>query len=58
MTSRTAEQTALSLASGAGRIPENRGAGQSVTATDPSRLTPEELAQIRQRVRRGERITF
>ena len=55
---RTAEQTARALSSGGGRVRENRGGSQSVTRTDPGKLTSQELADIRDRVYRGEKIRF
>ena len=47
--------------SGAGlpvRIAENGGSSAAVTRSDPRALTPDELAEIRKRVRKGEKIRF
>ena len=43
-----------------GRVSENGGAGRAtaVSTVDPKRLTPDERAEIRRRVARGERIKF
>lgn len=56
---RAAEQLSRTVASGSRRIAEN-GGGQSssVTRTDPRALTSAELAEIRTRVQRGEKIRF
>ena len=55
---RAVTQTARSIASGARPVAENRGCGAAVTATDPRKLTGEELADIRRRVQNGEKIRF
>lgn len=52
-----AEQMARSIASG-GRVGENGGRSAAVSRSDPGGLTSEELSDIRQRVRKGEKIRF
>jgi hypothetical protein len=54
------ENVVSSIQTKGARIPEN-GTKQSpgiVRKTDPSKLTPSDLAEIRKRVARGEKITF
>ena len=56
---RAAEQCSRAVASGGRRVAENGGSGSSaVTRADPKALTPGELAEIRRRVQRGEKIRF
>ena len=56
---RAAEQCSRAIASGGRRVAENGGRGSSaVTRADPKALTPGELAEIRRRVQRGEKIRF
>ena len=55
---RSREQTARAVASGGHRVTENRGRSSSVSRSDPSTLTGEELADIRKRVFNGEKIRF
>lgn len=55
---RAGEQLSRTVASGGSRIAENGGGSSAVTRTDPRKLTPEELAEIRRRVQRGEKIRF
>lgn len=55
---RTRQQMAQSIASGGNRIAENGGQRRSVSRLDPSALTAQELADIRKRVREGEKIRF
>ena len=56
---RAAEQLSRSIASGGRRVAENGGHGSSaVTRTDPKSLNTAELAEIRKRVQRGEKIRF
>ena len=54
--SRTRKQVAGSVMSGMGRVAENGGRSIAVTGSDPSKLTSKELADIRRRVRDGEKI--
>ena len=56
--SRTRKQVAGSVMSGMGRVAENGGRSIAVTGSDPSKLTSKELADIRRRVRDGEKIRF
>lgn len=55
---RTRQQMAQSIASGGSRVAENGGRRPSVSRLDPSALTAQELADIRKRVREGEKIRF
>ena len=56
---RAAEQLSRSIASGGRRVAENGGRGSSaVTRTDPRALDSAQLAEIRKRVQRGEKIRF
>ena len=55
---RTRRQVAGSLASGMGRVPENRGRSIAVTSNDPRSLSSSDLADIRRRVLEGEKIRF
>ncbi len=56
---RSGEQMSRAVASGGRRIAENGGHGSSaVTRADPKALTSGELAEIRKRVQRGEKIRF
>ena len=55
---RAVTQTARSIASGARPVAENGGRSVAVTRSDPRKLTSEELADIRKRVRNGEKIRF
>ncbi len=55
---RAVTQTARSIASGGRSVRENGGRRVSVTRTDPRQLTGEELADIRKRVKNGEKIRF
>ena len=52
------EQASRAVASGGRRIAENGGSSAAVTRSDPRALTPDELAEIRKRVRKGEKIRF
>ena len=51
-------QTARAIASGGGRVAENRGGSRTVTRSDPKSLSSRELADIRRRVQDGEKIRF
>lgn len=51
-------QTARAIASGGGRVTENRGGSRTVTRSDPKSLSSRELADIRRRVQDGEKIRF
>lgn len=56
---RATERLSRSISSGGQRIAENSGHGSSaVTRVDPRGLNPQELAEIRKRVQRGEKIRF
>ncbi len=56
---RSGEQMSRAVASGGQRVAENGGHGSSaVTRADPKALTSGELAEIRKRVQRGEKIRF
>ena len=55
---RAAGQAARSIASGGGRVRENRGGSSCVSRPDPRRFSSEELADIRRRVQSGEKIRF
>ena len=55
---RTAAQVAEGIRSGALRPAENGGGAASDTRPDPGHLTAEQRKDIRQRVMRGERVTF
>ena len=56
---RAAEQCSRAIASGGRRVAENGGHGSSaVTRTDPKALDSAQLADIRRRVQRGEKIRF
>ncbi len=55
---RTRQQMAQSIASGGSRVAENGGRRPSISRLDPSALTAQELADIRKRVREGEKIRF
>ena len=55
---RTAAQIAEGVRSGALRPAENGGTAASDTRLDPGNLTADQRRDIRQRVMRGERITF
>ena len=56
---RATEQCSRAIASGGRRVAENGGRGSSaVTRADPSALNSAELAEIRKRVQRGEKIRF
>ena len=55
---RTAAQLAEGIRSGALRPAENGGGAASDTRLDPGNLSPQQRRDIRQRVMRGERITF
>ena len=55
---RAREQTARAVASGSRRVRENGGGAGSVSRSDPSTLTSQELADIRKRVFDGEKIRF
>ena len=51
-------QTARAIASGGGRVAENRGGSRTGTRSDPKSLSSRELADIRRRVQDGEKIRF
>ena len=56
---RAAEQCSRAIASGGRRVAENGGHSSSaVTRTDPKALDSAQLADIRRRVQRGEKIRF
>ena len=55
---RTAAQIAEGVRSGALRPAENGGGAASDTRLDPGNLSPQQRRDIRQRVMRGERVTF
>ena len=56
---RARQQMAQAIASGGSRVAENGGHGSSaVTRTDPKALDSAQLADIRRRVQRGEKIRF
>lgn len=55
---RSARQAAASVAAQARRVGENGRRSTAVTATDPRKLTAEELSDIRRRVLDGEKIRF
>ena len=56
---RAVEQCSRAIASGGRRVAENGGHGSSaVTRTDPKALDSAQLADIRRRVQRGEKIRF
>ena len=55
---RAREQMARSIASGGQRIREGGGKSSCVSRSDPSRLSASELADIRARVKNGEKIRF
>ncbi len=55
---RGCEQVSRAVASGGRRIAENGGGSAAVTRSDPGALTSQELAEIRKRVRQGEKIRF
>ena len=56
---RARQQMAHAIASGGSRVAENGGHGSSaVTRTDPKALDSAQLADIRRRVQRGEKIRF
>ena len=56
---RATEQCSRAIATGGRRVMENGGRGSSaVTRADPSALNSAELAEIRKRVQRGEKIRF
>ncbi len=55
---RAVTQTARSIASGARPAAENGGRSPSVSRTDPRQLTGADLADIRRRVKNGEKIRF
>ena len=52
------ERVTRSIASGGGRVEENGGRNGALLRGDPRSLTSRELAEIRSRVRRGEKIRF
>lgn len=52
------EQMARTIISGGQRVRENGGQRMSILHTDPKGLTSAELTNIRQRVQRGEKISF
>ena len=52
------EQVARAIASGGARVTENGGPGGAVLRGDPRSLTSRDLAEIRSRVRHGEKIRF
>ena len=56
---KTREKIALTMAGG-GRVPENGSLSHAaaVLRTDPGKLTPQELKDIRHRVQNGEKIRF
>ena len=54
----TAGRTARTVAAAARRVPENGRRSAATTRTDPKKLTGAELAEIRKRVRDGEKIRF
>lgn len=55
---RSREQMSRAMAGGARRVGENGGGSGAVTRADPRALTSAELAEIRARVQRGEKIRF
>ncbi len=55
---RAGEQMARSIASGGRHIGENGGRSVSISHSDPKSLNSRELADIRQRVMKGEKIRF
>lgn len=55
---RAREQTVRAVASGGRQVAENGGRSTSVSRSDPSTLTSQELAAIRKRVFDGEKIRF
>lgn len=55
---RAGQQLSRTVASGGRRVVENGGGNTAVTHTDPKALTAAELAEIRRRVQRGEKIRF
>ena len=55
---RSAEHAARHMASAARRVTENGRRSAAVTAVDPRQLSAAELADIRRRVRDGEKIRF
>lgn len=55
---RSREQMSRAMAGGARRVGENGGGSGAVTRADPKALTSAELAEIRARVQRGEKIRF
>lgn len=55
---RAREQMARSIASGGQRIREGGGKGSCISRSDPSKLSASELADIRARVKNGEKIRF
>ena len=56
---RATEQCSRAIATGGRRVMENGGRGSSaVTRADPRALNSAELAEIRKRVQRGEKIRF
>ena len=52
------QQVARSLAGSAGRVEENGSGSVCTLRTDPSALTSTQLAEIRRRVQKGEKISF
>lgn len=54
----TAQRSARTVAASARRVPENGRRSAATTRTDPKKLTGAELAEIRKRVRDGEKIRF
>ena len=52
------EQVSKSLQSGGHRVGENGARSVSVLKSDPRGLTPNQLADIRRRVQKGEKIRF
>ena len=55
---RAREQMARSIASGGQRVREGGGKGSCISRSDPSKLSASELADIRARVKNGEKIRF